>query len=842
MPKLKINKFDGLYTNIDENDTRLEIFRESINFKHENGYAEIEPRHLSEYALPNIEAHLGGTLGQGWTWERGTYVIITNDPLSENLTPAKYEVLFLVAKKVEGSTTHRLFWFKELPSGEWYELSKNGNYANLFLVNHNGVNFDDSLVSTTKEGEVFFRHEGGVLKIHLPHDTFWFGRIERTIYGTDITAPTLNQFYLDRLVEPFDKDNLGTDFVTTVGSNGETVPVRSQPICAAGRRLGIAAEPSVVDTQAEVVDESEVDFVYQGTFEAFGINWHKFQVADKETGKLYPRLRETIQVQYEGSDSTTGTIPLPYDSFTHVFPEKFGTTQMMLFEEYMTAYQFADGSSLGTVFSTTEGFPVIEGHSGQTWHWHLEEPTTVRIIEISTFNSKNDSPGYSKIGGGTVADIGFSNTKTNYELIATQVLDDKEEIIVWRYTADVDTSETKYALKIEWNYPCIDINHRLTRTRFYIKFAGDTDYELIKDINYLDPNLGVVSTFYITESSLLGITLSQNIGFLFDSEKAEDYEIITGFKSYAVENGIGIGLSINDYVNVYHSTVGGGVLMSDLIYTANILPLPNLSFVNAVASVNGTIAAISDKSTFIIKADEVSGQLAFTINDTMEYGVKNIRDVASIQNGILIHTRNGIFFTNGFDKELLSEPINNIIEQHYDTGRIEYNSHLHEIYYIDGVFDFFYRFRMKRGKWEKIAMDYATVSLSNVNDILIDFDGHPNYLQSDSFFVYDASDLVVPAVLLQTNNSDLGEPSLDKLLNFIDLDFKGPITVLVYYENVGTFFITANSATRITKRLYVPLKNRKPAKKIKFGFAAADSTTILYGMEIDFIVMEYRYQ
>ena len=135
------------------------------------------------------------------------------------------------------------------------------------------------------------------------------------------------------------------------------------------------------------------------------------------------------------------------------------------------------------------------------------------------------------------------------------------------------------------------------------------------------------------------------------------------------------------------------------------------------------------------------------------------------------------------------------------------------------------------------------LNLLNIsNDIIIDQSGEISYLTPDSLYVYN-SNAIDPIgfkgkVIL--NNSDLGEPSIDKLLNRIDVDYKGTISFDIYYDGIFECTLTpANASTRVTTWLDIPLVHRKPFQKFyivirgKFG-------TILYGLEIDFQALSRR--
>ena len=152
---------------------------------------------------------------------------------------------------------------------------------------------------------------------------------------------------------------------------------------------------------------------------------------------------------------------------------------------------------------------------------------------------------------------------------------------------------------------------------------------------------------------------------------------------------------------IYHSTFGGGKLMPDLIYDDNRIPITGVSRLTAVANADGRLIAFTPHTAYAVKADEVAGVLGFVIEDTIELGIKDKNDVANAQGGVVVHTQHGIYLTNGFETSLLSEAIDDIVEDNYSTGRIYYNRYKHEVLYKPTNSEDLYRYRAKDKVWEK---------------------------------------------------------------------------------------------------------------------------------------------
>lgn len=688
MPKIKLNKFEGIYTNIDENDSRFDLFRESINFRHEYGFIQFEPRHLSSEELPPVDSDAGDAPGT-WSWETGIYSIVTSDRLSYQATPQQWNILMLIAKKLDSGVYYRRIYYKVIDTTPWQDAIATSYYP------------DYSIFSTTKEGDVKIVADQGAIKIYMPHDCFWFGYLRRKrktrwTYSlnkdengawqfTDdfgsFSQGYFTGFYLDRLVEP-NSDALfeGDDIVALAA-----LPTNSIGIDNDSMRLKVFVYPEMItgDTldDATQYNYSLVQRSYVGNEGHFFHKFH-FNILD-ESGNWDEKSR------LGGGDGTE-------------------------FKEVWT------GS--GTIAPNGGPYPTGENKLYNGVNAAHQLPPTYRIPGTDTYTTQ----AYYDQENVVYNDLVYYHERAEKNLFAgptdwvvTATLDETTEIVIAKGSSGTDpetatspTDAEKYLLWFKYQIP-YNINQRITRLSTYIreytwddektKWTPNTDYErahtetlIITDSTSNEEQVHLEAK--LSGSDFDGTTLSSQIGIIYE---AGDYNIITGFRDYARERGIGIGIDYEDYINIYYSVVGGGVLQSDLIYKANKLELPGISFVNALAPVNGNIAALTDVSTHIVKPDEIAGVLAFSILQSMNYGVKNFHDIAVIPGGFIMHTRTGIYFTNGYGQpDLISEPINDVVKANYSTGSIIYNPRLNELYYRPSSNDDLYRFRFDRKIWE----------------------------------------------------------------------------------------------------------------------------------------------
>lgn len=717
MSKIKIKDWNGIFTNLDENDTRPEVIRDSTNFKFKQGYAEYESRNLGTFTLPDLDTDFPT---HNFVWETGKYCTLTNDPnTTEDEEAWKVDILVLVAKELSGSTYNRLVYLYDLTNNlGWYDLcaaSAYGTSVGIRLSNHDGAgDFSNSLLSTEKSGKTFFQVERGALKIYMPHDCFKVQWINRRPLMTYLNH---GAWYIDRLVEPYDYNAQTVQVDNGAGfQDVEHVPEGTDPTdvrCGSNRRLGIKFEVEGIDDESLNLDERETTMVSPPSSTiwyrrraplAIGSYMFLYTFADADTGEQL--------FMWEGENSEIWSSAWPVDYPNNMMDDGYWwfhqstDTSYLLFHGGLAGILVPDGTTWGAIATYgNHSARVTSGNSTANGTWKILKST----FEAQTWIYRGTDA--------TIANSGFvTATDKRYSIIATGVLDEREEIImeVVNGEAYLPSSPTRFGLKIKNIYVPYDINKRLTRIRFYHKVQNiDTDYSLHKEVDLLNGTGDYDSSFYMGEYTDSGLSLSQNIGFLFDWEKPAGYEILTGFKSFTTESGVSIGITTGDTVNLYHSTVGGGNLMADLVYDANRLPVTGISNIQALCNINGKIGAFTDSRLYVIASSEALGQLVFSIDDTMDHGVKNFNDISSIQGGAAINTRNGIFTTDGFNTQLISEPINDIVKSNYNTSSIYYNSHRHELYYKPTAEEDLYRFRFEDKVWEKIN---ATITEAQIEE------------------------------------------------------------------------------------------------------------------------------
>jgi hypothetical protein len=749
--KIKVKDFNGILTNNDENDNRLEYCTDSENFYHKRGFLEIDPRNLAEITnLPDPNNDLGNYT---WAWETGIYTTLTNDVLSTRdiPEPAKHDVLVLIAKANDSGTYHRLVYLYDYTNSDgWYELSNKGNYISvggepiIDIENHNTVNFLGSAMSTSIDGTTHFQVENGRLKIYMPHDAFWVGKLDRKIWihddahrwpiidtNGDTTYPHFdyenNYWYIDRVVDRWKHNKQMVAIANTANElQFPRNPLATSIECAKGhvvlddqiRRTGLYYDMIPNETQTHVVGGKEIsigqphDLKVRKETEWSNFRCLRVSIYDEDgfaiaNPKLpFPAYPEIwlfpLDATRTDSGVNTGTGDWDIDAGSGYGPPNWTGLYIHLHGADATNFRLASGSAWSTEIARAEGAVKV-------WNAETAQFTGGTSLSISVDEFLNNTVEYA--GDAAVSSVGWETTENDFSIVVTAVLDEREEFLIGAENFKPEVAD-KYVIGIKNIQMPWDINKRITRLRFYHKLKDATDYEMVKDFDLLSSE-STIENFDISTEAYDGIFLAANIGYLLDYyDHKADYRLITGFTDFVTESGISIGVASKDEVAIYHSTYGGGNLMPDLIYDDNRLPITGVSQLTAVANADGRLMAFTAHTSYVVQAEEVGGVIAFRFMDTVEIGAKNKNDVVNIQGGVLVHSEHGIYVTNGFETKSISEAIDDIIATNYATGRIYYNRYKHEVYYKPAAAEDLYRYRMKDNVWEHMEKTKETAVVS----------------------------------------------------------------------------------------------------------------------------------
>jgi hypothetical protein len=371
----------------------------------------------------------------------------------------------------------------------------------------------------------------------------------------------------------------------------------------------------------------------------------------------------------------------------------------------------------------------------------------------------------------------------------------------------------------------------LSITNIVLYMRGD-EKDDFQQIHSWDLNLGEIipelfDILYLDNRSFNGIYATQTIGTLY---KESEYKLIDVLTNYIEINGIAFGINGG---RIYFPAVGSGEIMNGVFL--DYIPEAEGEF---LADVNGDLGVFSGSLDVISIQDSGEGYLLFSFKDSLNFDIRDQYDLGTSPEGIIIHTPRGIYVTNGYERKLISEPINDIVEKNYETGNIFYddvNDMLFYLYYTLG----------KGGRDEKIYHSYRydfaypqwveiVPALSGI--MSFGYDGEI-YLTIDEQVSKVTKTNNVESYI-QTPKVNLDFPDIAKNIMYLIIDFEGRL--IFYLEDpVGeTIQYDITHQERRTVKFGVPVGMRTPSVHLGTAFRFYGK---VYSVEIYYDILgEFR--
>lgn len=360
---------------------------------------------------------------------------------------------------------------------------------------------------------------------------------------------------------------------------------------------------------------------------------------------------------------------------------------------------------------------------------------------------------------------GFEATRVDFLL--TAILDEKAEIPISSKIVQKDSTvtDTYYGIKLTVTKPA---HSRLTGLRLYAKEKlevdtekyEDLDYEEIKFIDLTKDSPELTNT--VARYSFTGVFLSQQIGIFYDPDT---YKIIKGeIDQYVKVDGFGYHLHKG---NIFPSTLGAGQIQDQTPYLNEPLDLFQESKINFIANINNTLGVFTDQKLYFVGAETVGTAILYAIKDVTELGVRDYNDVIETPDGVLIHTRDGIFIANTNDRQSISEPIDDVVRANYETGAIAYSDINDQIYYFVGnTAGDVYIFNTVKKNWSKVQIADSTI-------IRVVGDGNAEVYAIGRNKVYTLTKKeLVDEAYIDYGNIDLGDSKISKAIHYMWIDLE----------------------------------------------------------------------
>ena len=400
----------------------------------------------------------------------------------------------------------------------------------------------------------------------------------------------------------------------------------------------------------------------------------------------------------------------------------------------------------------------------------------------------------------------------NYrDIIVTLIYDDTNEYVVYAENKiyGVPQGDTRILGEIILNE---GFNKKITAISVYIRYNKGDDYQqthyfnLTTGINYKN-----YSEFTIDDLSGNGFYSSQTMGIVYDSS---NYKPVFTFQDYIIIQGVAYGTHQS---RTYFCSVGKGRIMKEVFYDY----IPEVEG-NFLVNVNGDLGIFSEQLELVSVQDSGEGYLLFAPKDSMNFRIRDQYDVATSPEGIIIHTIKGIYVTNGYERKLISEQINNIVEKNFSTGNIYYDKSEDILFYTcdEGTFkyDFPYQY------WTELDSDAVfgirgKLTFGHSGEVYETLNGKVSLLTK-------SEDVLS---ILKTPKMNLGYPDIAKNLIYLVIDFEGKVAYRDYY---------ITHAEREEVKFGIPITEKVPSSVLD---ARLVFTGKIYSIEIHYDILgEFR--
>lgn len=619
-------------------------------------------------------------------------------------------------------------------------------------------------------------NEQGVLKILMKKKALWIGKIKRHYWAYNYVGQIDKAFYLYPLIEDYKGDNLSLFNFEVKNS----------------------ADSEILECYARVDNE-----VY--TLDYIGLSFNVVAVRFYRKDDLYP-------INFGGSN---------YVIFYKVRFSDNGKTYYILWKGYAPDLFTPDpgiqprqmGGSTKFLLSNGnwERVQAIENEyfymfgDIESVRQYMTDSIQPNIMGTKIFN-------VDLIKANITSSSSAFDSGRDIEVLTTLYINGSEYPIY--YTPLEASTTSSFFIKVTPNPDRIlELYKNKITANIYFRYSSDAtdaedkDFELCYTVNFLSEEMEYFPK-YIDKTIPNGIFLTQMIGKFFDPLT---YKIITAFDDYSNVAGVPYILKNS---NVHFPAVGGGSILNNFYYE-NVVPGIEGKQLVAFANLLGVFSATQELMT-LIDFSPVESSMIFYIKDTLGYKVRDINDIIETAEGTFIHLKEGIFITNGRERTLISEQINNLVRLNYKNASIFYNSFWKQLYYYTGRNLYCFDFETK--SWCEYSLP-KEFDRDELKDFIEDYEGATYFITKRVSYKLEYESKVGE---LELSYLDLQEYSISKRINYLVADHIGSIEA----SNISV----ANGNSRAIRYLFNKLENRKPIKDIS---VLIKFNGTLYGIEMD---------
>lgn len=415
----------------------------------------------------------------------------------------------------------------------------------------------------------------------------------------------------------------------------------------------------------------------------------------------------------------------------------------------------------------------------------------------------------------TVTDLGFEVTSENQQIVGnfiqTVTYIDNDEVIIAKAQVFATSSSTRviYGLK-----PIRIFDSAVIQSKIYIGFGiKPSVYELVSSKQIYKGEVFDEINYY-GYLDLTGILLSNLLAVYGDIDQ---FEYVKGGDDYVIVNNVGFLIKGG---TVYYSPND----VSNAVFYKNRY-IPNV-YGDALISIGGMLGVIRyNKDVTLISLQVIENEIYFKVYDTIGFIIQGRNQVLEIPDGVLMSLRDGLYLSTPQERQLLSEPINDIFKQG-TLPKILYDDYNRRIMLQKDttvgtvttsdtyVFDLI----------EKLWIKFKNFNLNNIA-----FDGDDIITIQDSNFYKVILSTTNAEGYLKFHPSNLGSEKIVKTLVGLRIDIEGTLTMVSNSSCLYEPPTSLKSEDRRIEEFYFLMSDQLPT--VNMGFELKFKGKI-YSMEI----------
>ena len=784
--KLKLREFNGLYTNVDSADVKPEIFSKFKNIKVRPGFiqahkAGIQP---SEFPLPS-----------GHILVAEEFVILDGDKVENEFVGEEQSELRNIY--VQNLEQYQLRITRAVDGIHHYFLRKTSE-TDFVEVERN-----ISVVGVQPIPKIV--NERGIVKIFFKDKAAWLGKINHKrwlLNSNDFEEITNsdgagNKFWVEPLYFDYTPVYNLWEVSNPNLSDEVHLDVTAERRAAFGNVNILGDTYEVANVQFTDLFGNNVPYRYPSGYMHFYIR--RLVLSDNNLLTRYYLHENENTIIRPDLTTETATNPVVNTQFDPAVPLNPDNLRTLPGVYHVITDDFGEFDNLDAFIATINGLNVAGIAAGD--------------------------------------DRGFSPEVTVMEFVTT-LLTEEDEYVLTKQTESFNETDP-YIIQLNSTGVVTVLPGRTWALKVYMRFGEHTDdlkskdYEHSATFNLVANKYPPTNTF-INQLTPNGVFLTQTVGKAFDEAT---YSIITAPTDYINVGGVSFILKEG---NVHFPAIGAGSILNGTFYEENFIPNIEGQTLAAYGNLLGVFSAQKELMT-LIDFQAVEGQMIFYVKGTFDYKTKDFRDIVQSSEGTFIHLKEGIYVTDGYERTLVSEPINDIVRKYFSTGSIFYSSFRKELYYLNAIGLFMFDFETRA--WSEfdatltsngnIQVESSETEGSNpipepviVQSITEDFEGNIHLLSEGLSHILEFTAEGEGEFNLRF--TDLQEHSIGKKLQYVTADAKES-TLTVFSKEI-------DYGQREVKKVSQKLSDRAVSKYVDIDVKFSGT---LYGLEAEVELTPY---